>query len=69
MNYQNDPRNDVTPLHHATVNDKETVTKLLIEARCNVNVTSCFGHTPHLNVAQKGITVIVKGCQCSLLAL
>jgi ankyrin repeat protein len=57
INYQNE--HGATPLHSPTVNDQETVTKLLIEARCNVNLTSCFGRTPLLNVTQKGITVIV----------
>ncbi len=58
VNYQN--KHGVTPLQHVTVNDQETVTKLVIEVRCNVNLTSCFGRTPLLNVTQKGITVIVK---------
>jgi ankyrin repeat protein len=57
INYQNE--DGFTTLHSTTINEQEVVTKLLIQARCNVNVTSCFGRTPLLNVAQKGITVIV----------
>ena len=53
INYQNE--HGATPQHHTTVNDHETVTKLLIEARCNVNLTSCFRRTPLLNVAQRGL--------------
>jgi ankyrin repeat protein len=58
INYQNE--DGFTPVHCSTVNDQLTVTKLLIEVRCNVNVTSRFGRTPMMTVAQNGITAIAK---------
>jgi ankyrin repeat protein len=41
INYQNE--DGFTPLHCSTTNDQLSVTKLLIEPHCNVNVTSRFG--------------------------
>lgn len=58
INYQNE--DGFTTVNYSTVNDQLAVTKLLIEVRCNVNVTSRFGRTPIMTVAQNGITAIVK---------
>jgi hypothetical protein len=49
LNYQN--KDDFTALHAATANDDLDVTRLLIEAGCNVNVTSVLGRTPLMTVA------------------
>ncbi len=38
INYQN--KHGVTPLQYVTVNDQENVTKLVIEARCNINLVN-----------------------------
>jgi ankyrin repeat protein len=58
MNYQN--QNGFTPLHAATTNDHLNVTKVLIEARCNVNATSRLGRTPIMTVIQKGVSAMAK---------
>ena len=43
LNYQN--KSTFTALHAATANNDLDVTRLLIEAGCNVNVTTDFGRT------------------------
>jgi hypothetical protein len=53
LNYQN--KDGFTALHAATANDDLDVTRLLIEAGCNVNVTSVLGRTPLMTVAQSDI--------------
>jgi ankyrin repeat protein len=58
LNYQN--KSTFTALHAATANNDLDVTRLLIEAGCNVNVTTDFGRTPLMTVAQNGYTSIAK---------
>jgi ankyrin repeat protein len=58
LNYQND--DGVTTLHVATDNNHLDVTRLLIEAGCNLNVNTLFGRTPFMTVAQHGYTSIAK---------
>jgi ankyrin repeat protein len=58
LNYQN--KSTFTALHAATANNDLDVTRLLIEAVCNVNVTTDFGRTPLMTVAQYGYTSIAK---------
>ena len=69
LNYQNE--DGFTALHAATACGDLDVTRLLIEAGCNVNVTSLFGRTPLMTVAQNGYTSILKeliaaGCNVDL---
>ena len=52
INYQN--HNGCTPLHAATANDHLNVTKVLIEARCNVNANSRIGRTPLITDPRRG---------------
>ena len=52
INYQN--KNGFTPLHAATANDHLNVTKVLIEARCNVNANSRIGRTPIMTDPRRG---------------
>jgi hypothetical protein len=46
-----------SPLHATTANNELAVSELLIEARCNLNVTNCYGRTTLLNIVQHGFTV------------
>ncbi len=51
LNYQN--KSTFTALHAATANNDLDVTRLLIEAGCNVNVTTDFGRTILSNLVSR----------------